>query len=150
MPGLIELFVEHPFWAWLAIGVVLLIAETLTGSGWLLWPAVSAGLTAVVVLTGKVPQAPVQVGIFAGLTLVSTLLAKPWTSRPPRKDLNDRAQRVLGQTGEAREDFVAGRGRVFVDGCEWPAELEGGGELKTGALVRVVKVEGARLVVGRG
>jgi membrane protein implicated in regulation of membrane protease activity len=149
MAGLVEVFATHPFWAWLALGAVLLIAETLTGSGWMLWPAVSAGVTAVVVLTGLLPAVPAQVGLFAVLTLIATVLAKPWLSKPGKADLNDRALRVLGQTGEARGEFVGGRGRVFVDGAEWPAELDGGGELAAGARVTVVKVEGARLVVGR-
>lgn len=149
MPDLLGLFSAHPFWGWLSVGVVLLAAEAATGTGWLLWPAVSAGLTGVVVLTGKLPQPAAQVGLFAGLTVLMILIARPWLSRPPRADLNDRARRVLGQTGEARADFVAGRGRVFVDGAEWPAELEGGGELAAGTSVRVVRVEGARLIVGR-
>lgn len=149
MPDFLALFSAHPFWGWLSVGVVLLAAEAATGTGWLLWPAVSAALTAVVVLTGKAPQPALQVGLFAGLTILATVSARPWLSRPPRSDLNDRARRVLGQTGEARADFVAGRGRVFVDGAEWPAELEGGGELAAGAPVRVVRVEGARLIVGR-
>ena len=149
MPHLLGLFASHPFWGWLVVGVALLVAEAVTGTGWLLWPAVSAGLTGVAILTGMVPQPAVQVGLFAGLTILATLIARPWLSRAPKADLNDRAGRVLGQTGEARADFVAGRGRVFVDGAEWPAELEGGGELGAGDPVRVVRVEGARLIVGR-
>jgi membrane protein implicated in regulation of membrane protease activity len=150
VPGFLELFVAHPFWAWLAVGVVLLIAEAMSGTGWLLWPAVAAGLTAVAILTGHVDGPPVHVGIFAGLTIVLTAMARPWLQRAPKLDLNDRARRVVGQTGEARADFISGHGRVFVDGAEWPAELEGGGELKAGERVTVAKCEGARLLVRRG
>lgn len=150
MPELLSLFSAHPFWGWLLVGVVLLAAEAATGTGWLLWPAVSAGLTGVAALTGKIPLPAVQVGLFAGLTILTTVIARPWLARPHRNDLNDRARRVVGQTGQARADFIAGRGRVFVDGAEWPAELEGGGELAAGANVQVVRVEGARLIVGRG
>ena len=149
MPDLIALFAANPFWAWLVLGVVLLIAETLTGSGWLLWPAVSAGAVALATLTGWIPSAWEQLGLFAVLTLGATLAAKPWTGKALKSDLNDRAKRVLGQSGEARGDFISGHGRVFVDGAEWAAELEGGGELGAGERVTVVKVDGARLVVGR-
>ena len=148
MPELLGLFSAHPFWGWLLVGVALLAAEAATGTGWLLWPAVSAGLTAMVVLTGVTPQPAVQAGIFAGLTLVVVLAARPWASRPPRTDLVDRALRVVGQTGEARADFVAGHGRVVVGGAEWLADLEGGGELAAGAPVRVVRAQGTRLIVG--
>lgn len=150
MDGLIASFQANPFWAWLAAGAVLLIAEAATGSGWLLWPAVSAGVTAVLSLTGLVPSPVAQAAIFALLTVGTTLLAKPWTSKAPKADLNDRAQRMIGRIGQAREDFAGGRGRVFVDGAEWTAELDGGGELEAGASVKVTRVEGARLFVSRG
>lgn len=150
MPGFLELFVHHPFWAWLAVGVVLLIAEAMTGTGWLLWPAVAAGVTSVAILTGHVDGPPVHVGLFAVLTIVLIALARPWLSRAPKEDLNDRAGRVVGKTGEARGDFISGHGRVFVDGAEWPAELESGGELKAGERIVVAKCEGARLLVRRG
>jgi membrane protein implicated in regulation of membrane protease activity len=150
VPGFFELFADHPFWAWLAVGVVLLIAEAMTGTGWLLWPAVAAGVTAVTILTGHVDGPPMHVGIFAALTIVLIALARPWLSRAPKEDLNDRARRVVGLLGEARGDFIAGHGRVFVDGAEWPAELDGGGELKAGERIVVAKCEGARLLVRRG
>ncbi|MHA4875544.1 hypothetical protein, partial [Enterococcus faecium] len=51
MERLYVLWLTHPSAAWIAIGVALLAAETITGSGWLLWPAAAAllpaGVTAV-------------------------------------------------------------------------------------------------------
>ena len=49
--------------------------------------------------------------------------------------------------GVAAADFQAGRGRVFVDGKEWAAELEGGASLAAGMKIIVVGVHGARLTV---
>ena len=148
MPDLLGFFLAHPFWGWLSVGVVLLVGEAASGAGWLLCPAVAAGLTSVVFLTDRIPQPAVQAGLFAGLTLLAVLSARPWLARPSGVDLIDRARGVVGRTGEARADFVAGHGRVFVDGAEWLAELEGGGELAAGAPVRVVRAQGARLIVG--
>jgi membrane protein implicated in regulation of membrane protease activity len=48
------------------------------------------------------------------------------------------------------QDFRDGRGRVFVDGKEWAAQLEGGASLASGAKVTVVGVGGARLTVRPG
>jgi len=47
-------------------------------------------------------------------------------------------------------DFQQGRGRVFVDGKEWAAELEGAGSLASGMKVVVVSVKGACLTVRAG
>ena len=39
-----DLYLSHPAWAWAASAAVLLAVELVTGSGWLLWPAASAGV----------------------------------------------------------------------------------------------------------
>ena len=41
------LYLTHPFWVWLAVGAIFLAAEVPTASGYLLWPAASAGAVAV-------------------------------------------------------------------------------------------------------
>ena len=63
-------------------------------------------------------------------------------------DINDPTPRIVGQQGEATDAFKAGLGRVFVDGKEWAAELEGGGELAAKTKVEVTQIlGGARLKV---
>jgi len=47
-------------------------------------------------------------------------------------------------------DFQGGQGRVFVDGKEWAAQLEGSGSLSSGMKVVVVSVSGSRLTVRPG
>ena len=47
MDALIDFHSTQPFWIWLAIGVVLLAIEAAFSTEWLLWPAVAAGITAV-------------------------------------------------------------------------------------------------------
>ena len=71
MGSLIELYALHPFWAWLTLGAVLLVAEALTGSGWMLWPAASSAVVAVLALTGIARGPLVDVLLFAGLTLAA-------------------------------------------------------------------------------
>jgi membrane protein implicated in regulation of membrane protease activity len=54
----------------------------------------------------------------------------------------------VGKEGETAEPFKAGLGRVFIDGKEWAAELEGGGELAARVKVEVTAIlGGARLKV---
>ena len=52
MNALIDLHAAQPFWIWLAIGVLLLAVEAAFSTEWLLWPAVAAGITAVVAALG--------------------------------------------------------------------------------------------------
>src|SRR5208283_5071354 len=84
--------------------------------------------------------------VFAALTIGSIIAGRRWlpTSISPRsKNINDRAAGLIGRKGEVKAPFAAGRGRVFVDGAEWPAELEADGESPPlGSLVEVVEVIG--------
>ncbi|MFI4975494.1 MAG: NfeD family protein [Caulobacterales bacterium] len=140
----------HPFWIWIAIGAVFLVSELSTGSGWLLWPAGSAAAVAVlnlVVHIGFLWQAV----IFAVVGIIATYVGRRYLTRAsakPHEDINDRRNRVIGKHGEAAATFKDGLGRVFVDGKEWSAELDGEGALAAKDKVEVVAlVGGARLKV---
>lgn len=147
-----ELLLAHPFALWLAVGGVLLTVEVATGSGWLLWPAGSAAVTAVLVLATPL-DLTAQAVIFAGLTILTTLTGRrlfPHATVLGGGDINDTRARLTGADGVAAGDFAGGRGRVFVDGKEWAADLEGGAALASGARVLVTRVSGARLTVRPG
>ncbi len=149
MQTLIDLHASHPFWVWLALAAVLLVLEVMSGSGYLLWPAGSAAITALI--TPMHLGAPEELAIFAALTLAFTIVARrfwPNPLRPKGPDINDPHARLIGHHGRAAGAFTAGRGRVFIDGKEWAAELEAGDELAAGADVQVTGVlSGASLKV---
>ena len=149
MSALPDLIAAHPFWAWLALGAIFLAIEVVTGSGWLLWPAGSAALVGVVQLVWPM-SSPLAIALFAVATIASTYVGRRFIkgAHPGAFDLNNPLTRLVGHQGQAATAFEAGRGRVFVDGKEWSAELDGDGPLPLGATVEVVAVEGgARLRV---
>jgi len=127
MNALVDLYVAQPFWIWLAIGVLLLAIEAMLSTEWLLWPAVSAGIVAVLTAVGFRPGLAAEVAIFALLTVIATVLSRRLVSKanPAGPDVNDRDSRLVGQRARVVEAFVGGRGRVFVSGAEWSAEIEG-------------------------
>jgi membrane protein implicated in regulation of membrane protease activity len=144
---LIGIYLAHPFWWWVAVAVVLLAVEVATGTSYLLWPSASAGVVAVLALTGFRLPAGADVAIFAVLTIVSTLTARRYLRRPNHgPDINDPHHRLSGRHGEAVSAFKGGQGRVFVDGKEWAAESEA--EVTKGARIEVAEVlDGGRLKV---
>jgi membrane protein implicated in regulation of membrane protease activity len=143
MSDLLTLYTAHPFWVWTAVAALLLAAEVATGSGYLLWPAASA---IVVAFAGLLHLGlPVEVMLFALLTLASTIAARrylpnPFHARGP--DINDTLTSLIGRVGQTVEPFNGGHGRVFVDGKEWAAELDTQAALARGAPVEVVGVKG--------
>lgn len=144
-----DLYAAHPFWAWMALAAALLAAEVATGSGWLLWPAASAAVAGVLVAFAGLAAAP-AIAVFAGLTIVSTVLARRFLPRALKAhghDINDNVARLVGHQGRAVGAFRDREGRVFIDGKEWAAELADGEALEAGQAVEVVGVHGARLQV---
>ena len=148
MLSLADLYVAQPFWIWLAVGVLLLAVEAMFSTEWLLWPAVSAGVVAVMTAAGVRLGLPGEVAVFAVLTVIATLLSRRLISKanPAGPDINDRDSRLIGQRARVVEAFVSGRGRVFISGAEWPAEIEGESPVE-GQDVVVMRITGSLLTV---
>jgi membrane protein implicated in regulation of membrane protease activity len=149
VPDLTVFYAVHPFWVWIAVAAALLAVEVATGSGWLLWPSASAAVVAVVaqLLRLNLPEALLA---FAVLTIVTTLLGRRLLPRGlvvHAHDINDNVARLVGHRGKVVAAFRGQAGRVFIDGKEWAAELEGADALDAGQAVEVVGVHGARLRV---
>ena len=142
MSPLAEFYVAHGFWLWAAVGAAVLAIEIAFGSGWLLWPAASAAAVAVVSLFTD--SATVEIGLFAVLTIVTTLGARRFWPRRTQAapDINDNVARLVGHHGRVTAAFVHGAGRVLVDGKEWAAETEDGSALDLEAIVEVTGLSG--------
>lgn len=149
MHGLMLFYATHPFWVWLAVAAIFLAIEVATGTGWLLWPAASAMLVGLLTLA-VAPGLPIELGLFAVLTIASTYFARRFL-RPVLEahnaDLNDPSLRLVGRDGEVMDGFQNGKGRVFVDGKEWAAVAADGEPPAAGQKVLVVAVDGAVLTV---
>ena len=149
MDALIELHAAQPYWIWLAIGVILLAVEAAFSTEWLLWPAVAAGIVAVVAALGLPLGVLGEVALFAALTVAATLLSRQLVQRvnpSDSPDINARDSRLVGQRAQVVQGFVDGRGRVFVSGAEWVAEIDGATPL-AGESVIVEAVDGSKLRV---
>jgi membrane protein implicated in regulation of membrane protease activity len=150
MAALENLYFAHPFWIWLAVAAIFLAVEMPTGTGWLLWPSACAALLALLMLVGIRLGFGGEVALYAGLTVVATLVSRLVFPRKPHTtpDINDRTGALIGKTGQAVAAFKHGRGRVLVDGAEWDAEIEFGDPPVAGGSVEVVRVlGGAKLAV---
>lgn len=150
MTWLIDLYGTHPFWIWLAIGAVFLAGEVSTGSGWLLWPAASSAVMALLVLV--LPDSlAVHLAVWAALTIATTVSARRYFPRTVSggtgPDINDNIARLVGHQGAVVEAFRNGEGRVFVDGKEWAAVSESDAAPRLDDKVMVVAAEGAVLRV---
>lgn len=149
MDQLMTLAANNPFWVWAGLAAALLGAESLSGSGWLLWPAACAAIMAVLVMV--LPLDALQaVGVFAALTIASTYLGRrfiPQLAGDDHRDINDATGRLIGHHGKTVGAFAGRAGRVFIDGKEWAATSDSDLDLPEGAAVEVTGVDGAHLKV---
>ncbi len=146
----VSAFFAHPFWVWLAVGAAFLAIEVATGSGWMLWPAAAAALVGVVSLFLPHFGAAPEIALFAVCTVILTFVGRRLlrSTAPGGADINDSHGRLIGHRGQASAAFASGKGRVFVDGKEWSAELAAGEAIDAGTRVEVTAVlSGARLRV---
>jgi membrane protein implicated in regulation of membrane protease activity len=177
MHALQDLYIQNPFWIWLAVGAVFVALDIASGSGKLIWGGVAAAAIAFINLADVRLGAPVEIGVFAlvavgGMILVSA----PWRSKPAtsasrsevlkpvkktkavRQDAEvvapvacaDRTGRLIGRIGRTTGEFANGVGRVWIDGSEWGAELDGEDILPPETPVRVMGVTGGVRLQVRG
>ena len=135
-------------WAWLVAGLILIGLETLAPGVFLVWLGIAA------ILTGLADGAfdlgwQANLVLFAALALLSVGAGRALTRRggdvtSGSEALNRRGEALVGRVFVLDRPIAAGEGRVRVDDSVWRVV---GPDRDPGASVRVVRVDGATLVV---
>ena len=145
---MLDWFASFGSWGWIALGLVLVGAEMLAPGVFLLWLGLAALLTgAVVGLTALAWQGAWL--IFAGLAVACVLIGRVVTRhRSDEPDtamgLNDRGRQLIGKVFRLEATMAGGEGRIRIGDSSWRVT---GPELLAGTEIRVVRVDGATLVV---
>ncbi|MCU4178763.1 NfeD family protein [Bosea sp. BH3] len=145
---MLEGFVNLGGWSWAILGLLLIGAEMLAPGIFLIWLGLAALLTGLVVgLSGIGWQAAMLV--FAALAVACVIAGRLLTRhRGEEPDaatgLNDRGRQLVGKVFRLEATMTGGEGRIRVGDSSWRIT---GPELLAGSEVRVVRVEGATLVV---
>lgn len=133
---------------WLALMVLLLILEAATAGLTSIWFALGALAALIASFFGGALW--LQLVWFFAVSLLTLWLTRPLAL----KYLNNRrvatnADRVIGAEAVVTEDIdnIAGSGAVHVDGHEWTARSGSGANIAKGAVVRVERIEGVKLIV---
>ena len=134
---------------WIVLGVLLLIVEILTGTTYILWPAIAAllvGLFAFLLPFGWEMQLLLFFIISAVLLVVGHKYVRPRMEGGEPSDLNDRARSMIGMRVRAIAPFELGEGRVQVGDTQWRARAGAGNPAANDELV-VLSVKGTTLIV---
>ena len=135
-------------WSWIILGLVLMGLELVAPGAFLLWLGLAAMLTGIIDWAfGLSWQAAALV--FAALSVFAVLIGRAVTRDRADEDasrpaLNRRGQSLVGHVFTLDSPIAGGSGRLRVDDSSWRIV---GPDAPAGATVRVVRVEGATLVV---
>jgi membrane protein implicated in regulation of membrane protease activity len=141
-------WLAHAGVAWLMAAALLAGLELLVPGIFLIFVALAAAITGVIVFA--LPDFPfaLQWVAFAAWTAVSVGVGKRWYRDYPVETsdplLNDRTARLIGQEVVVTQAIVDGRGRVRVGDGEWPAH---GPDTASGVRVRIIGGQSAVLEV---
>ena len=133
---------------WLALLIIFAVAEAATVGLTSVWFAIGSLGALVCALAGG--NIWLQLGIFIVLSLVCLVALRPLA----KKYLNARveptnADRVIGQEARVTQDIdnIQGTGAVTIGGVTWTARSEHDTPIPAGAMVRVLRIEGVKVIV---
>lgn len=145
---MLAILTDHGGWSWVILGLLLIGGELLAPGVFLIWLGLAALLTGLVVgLTGMGWQGAMLV--FAALAVACVIGGRLLTRRRSEEPdaatgLNDRGRQLIGKVFKLEATMTGGEGRIRVGDSSWRVI---GPELLAGSEVKVVRVEGATLVV---
>ena len=136
-------------WIWLGAAVLFGLGEMATPGAFFLAPFAIGAVVAAILAFADVPLAG-EWAAFVGISIASFAALRPLARRLDRHGGSDGvgSRRLIGRSGMVLQEIgVAQLGLVRVDQEEWRAESTDRSVIPEGAQVRVVDVEGTRVLV---
>ena len=134
-------------WAWIILGLVLAALEMLVPGVYLIWLAMAALATGLIVFVSD-PGVTLQIVSFVFLSLIFAFSARRWLRDSPIESsdplMNRRGMRAVGEVALVTQAIEHGSGRVKLGDSEWIAK---GPDVAAGERVRIIGADGAKLQV---
>ncbi len=135
--------------SWFYIFLAFLLVELMTINLVTIWFAIGALVASFVAMYGL--SYDVQITVFLVVSFALLFPLKPWAEKQFNKTrVKTNLQALVGKTAlvEQMIDTPNDMGKVKLDGMEWSAKTENLNEIiPAGELVKVIKIEGVKLVV---
>ncbi len=132
---------------WLIVAVAFGIAELMTTSLTLVW--FSIGALILMVLSTFIESIIIQIALFAAISItLLVVFTKYFVDKDKTYRYNTNLQGIEQRTGIVKEEIPSHMtGIVTLTGEDWTAISEDGEKIKVGQLVKVIRIEGVKLVV---
>lgn len=132
---------------WLIIAVAFGIAELMTISLTLVW--FSIGALILMVLSTFIESIIIQIVLFAAISItLLVIFTKYFVDKDKSFKYNTNLQGIEQKTGVVKEEIPPySTGIVTLTGEDWTAISENNEKIEVGQLVKVIRIEGVKLVV---
>jgi inner membrane protein len=135
-------------WGWFVLAAVLIGLEMLVPGAFMVWLGLAAAATGLTSLFLPLDW-PIALLVFASLGVVFAWIGRRVSARVDAGErgqpmLNRRADALVGQSFTLTEPIVNGEGRIRIGDTVWQLR---GPDAGVGARIRVIRVEGGRLMV---
>ena len=132
---------------WLIVAVAFGIAELMTTSLTLVW--FSIGALILMVLSTFIESIIIQIALFAAISItLLVVFTKYFVDQDKTYRYNTNLQGIEQRTGIVKEEIPSHMtGIVTLTGEDWTAISEDGEKIQVGQLVKVIRIEGVKLVV---
>ncbi|MBC5735776.1 NfeD family protein [Lawsonibacter faecis] len=137
-----------PSICWAAALIVFAVVEGVTVGLVSIWFAI--GSLAALITSVFTDNLLVQVIVFLAVSLVALLIIRPMARRATEtRRVATNADRAIGAEGVVTEeiDNLKAQGQVTVAGVVWTARADGDEVVPRGAKVRVLRIEGVKVIV---
>ena len=137
---------------WIILAVIFIIIEGITLGLTTLWCSVGSLAAALCAYLGA--SLGIQIAVMVVVSVICFLICLKWIKPQMDKRMNNQsnatnADRVIGETAIVTKtiDTIDGVGLVKVKGQDWSAKSADDSVIKEGAKVKVLSIEGVKLVV---
>lgn len=135
-------------WIWVAVIAAAIIVESLSAQLVSVWFALGGFVSLILSLFDVSIQ--IQIAVFFAVSVAALIAIWPFAKKLLKKEhIKTNADRYIGQTAIVTEDIsnINAKGQVKVDNQIWSARSENGEDISAGARVKVLKIEGVKLIV---
>ena len=140
---------NYMIFVWVIFAVFMLICEAMTTQLVSIWFVIGSVAAAVACLFTN--DILIQSAVFVVVSLAALIATRPLVKKvlKKRKTEPTNSDRLIGRVGIVTEDIdnKHGVGTVNIDGKVWSAKSFNESEIKTGANVKIMSIEGVKLVV---
>lgn len=141
------------FYIWFIIGLGLCALEIATPGFVVLWFGVGAFCAGIAALLG-VDNLVMQIVIFSIISIVLLLLSRTlfknvFLKGSPGAELKTNFETLIGKSGKVIDGInnLESKGRVMVESQDWAARSTNDDIIPNGSDIKVVKIDGAKLIV---